>query len=572
MAVCEEFKIKSQNDTEKLAQAKAKVYLSGFYEGVMLVGEHSGKKVSEAKPIIQEMLRSSGQAVKYMEPEKTVISRSGDECVVALCDQWFLDYGEAGWLAETTKALDQLETYTDEVRKNFKVTLGWLKGHACSRQYGLGSRLPWAEEWLIESLSDSTIYMAYYTVVHHLQGGKLNGQGECSPLGIAAEQMTPAVWDYVFFPNAPPPADSTIPREKLDILKREFEYWYPLDLRVSGKDLVPNHLTYMLYNHTAMWPGMPQYWPRSVRANGHLLLNNEKMSKSTGNFLTLAEAIERYSADGVRFALADAGDGVEDANFIEKQAENGMLKLHAFISWAKEVVEGPPEAYRSEAEPLSSFEDRAFSSLMDELIQRTDAHYSGLLFKEALKSGFFEFQDARDKYRELSARTGMHRGLLLRFIEAQAVMLAPICPHTAEHIVRDVLGRKEGTVQSAPWPASGTPDRSIIQSFNYFFEACHSFRVRYKNYLVVAGKSVKGKPAAAVAKPTHGTVYVARTFPKWQSIILTTLKAMFAVREEEELGLNGLQISNHFVLFCRKTIARCPRTTSSPPSWARLPT
>lgn len=28
--------------------------------------------------------------MKYMEPEKTVISRSNDECVVALCDQWYM--------------------------------------------------------------------------------------------------------------------------------------------------------------------------------------------------------------------------------------------------------------------------------------------------------------------------------------------------------------------------------------------------------------------------------------------------------------------------------------------------
>ena len=28
------------------------------------------------------------EAVIYMEPEKLVISRSADECVVALCDQW----------------------------------------------------------------------------------------------------------------------------------------------------------------------------------------------------------------------------------------------------------------------------------------------------------------------------------------------------------------------------------------------------------------------------------------------------------------------------------------------------
>lgn len=47
----------------------------------------------------------------------------------------------------------------------------------------IGTRLPWDEQWLIESLSDSTIYMAYYTVAHLLQGGVLNGQGP-SPLGI----------------------------------------------------------------------------------------------------------------------------------------------------------------------------------------------------------------------------------------------------------------------------------------------------------------------------------------------------------------------------------------------------
>ena len=36
-------------------------------------------------------------------------------------------------------------------------------------------------------------------------------------------------------------------------------------------------------------------------------LNSEKMSKSTGNFLTLREAMDKYSADGMRLALADAG-------------------------------------------------------------------------------------------------------------------------------------------------------------------------------------------------------------------------------------------------------------------------
>ena len=81
-------------------------------------------------------------------------------------------------------------------------------------------------------------------------------------------------------------------------LKGEFEYWYPVDLRSSGKDLIPNHLTYFLYNHVAVWPNQSDKWPASIRANGHLLLNSEKMAKSTGNFLTLKDALRRYSADG----------------------------------------------------------------------------------------------------------------------------------------------------------------------------------------------------------------------------------------------------------------------------------
>ncbi len=44
-----------------------------------------------------------------------------------------------------------------------------------------------------------------------------------------------------------------------------------------------------LYNHTAIWEQRPDLWPRAIRSNGHLLLNSEKMSKSTGNFKTLQQ-------------------------------------------------------------------------------------------------------------------------------------------------------------------------------------------------------------------------------------------------------------------------------------------
>ena len=122
----------------------------------MAIGKHKGKKVEEAKPEIKMELIKSSEAVLCMEPEKKVISRSGDECVVALCDQWYLDYGEEKWRKVTQNCLDKLECYHDEVKKNFASTLDWLKEHACSRTYGLGSKLPWEESWLIGNVSNFT--------------------------------------------------------------------------------------------------------------------------------------------------------------------------------------------------------------------------------------------------------------------------------------------------------------------------------------------------------------------------------------------------------------------------------
>ena len=72
-------------------------------------------------------------------------------------------------------------------------------------------------------------------------------------------------------------------------MRKEFLYWYPLDLRASGKDLIKNHLTMSLFNHAAIWG--PEMMPRSFLCNGWLKLNNAKMSKSTGNFMSLENAL-----------------------------------------------------------------------------------------------------------------------------------------------------------------------------------------------------------------------------------------------------------------------------------------
>jgi len=89
-----------------------------------------------------------------------------------------------------------------------------------------------------------------------------------------------------------------------------------MDLRCSAKDLVRNHLTMCLFNHAAIWKDSSK-WPRGIYVNGYINVNGEKMSKGKGNFFTVFEVVTKYGADASRFALAEAGDTVDDANFTE---------------------------------------------------------------------------------------------------------------------------------------------------------------------------------------------------------------------------------------------------------------
>lgn len=92
--------------------------------------------------------------------------------------------------------------------------------------------------------------MAYYTIAHYLQGD-IEGQ-TAGLLGINAADMKNEAWDYILL-NKPYDPSLNIPEFKLKIMRDEFEYWYPMDLRCSGKDLIKNHLTMSLFIHAAIW-------------------------------------------------------------------------------------------------------------------------------------------------------------------------------------------------------------------------------------------------------------------------------------------------------------------------------
>ncbi|KAG6354707.1 hypothetical protein INS49_004725 [Diaporthe citri] len=533
----EKLKIASPKDTKPLADAKELAYKEGFYQGTLLVGKYKGEKVETAKPKVRNDLIEAGEAFAYAEPEGVVVSRSGDKCIVALMDQWYINYGEEQWRDQAIDWVqNNLNTYSAETRNAFVGVLNWLNQWACARTYGLGSKLPFDPTFLVESLSDSTIYMSYYTIVPWLHTdlfGRSQGKGK-----IAPEQMIDEVWDYIFCRRELSDEvleKSKIPKATLESMRRDFEYWYPLDVRVSGKDLIPNHLTFFLYNHIALFP--PEYWPRGVRANGHLMLNGAKMSKSTGNFMTLDDTVKKYGADAARIALADAGDANTDANFEEDVADNGVLRLFNNREWIEEVSKDPE--LRTGA--LNSYQDVLFDNELNALVAEAKKEYTATNYKLALKAAWFDFTSARDFYREACIGAGikMHRELIFRYFELQALVLAVIAPHFCEWIWLEIL-KKPQSIQLAQFPEVPVVNPALSAARDYVRHTSSNINSAESAQLK---KKAKGKETVYdPKKPKQLTIFTTDKFPAWQEKYVDLLRENWDANNKSitnEKELNG---------------------------------
>lgn len=60
----------------------------------------------------------------------------------------------------------------------------------------------------------------------------------------------------------------------------------------------------------------------------------------------------------MRLALADAGDTVEDANFVETMADAGILRLYTWVEWVKEMSANQNNLRTG---PADTFNDRVFA-------------------------------------------------------------------------------------------------------------------------------------------------------------------------------------------------------------------
>lgn len=121
-----------------------------------------------------------------------------------------------------------------------------------------------------------------------------------------------------------------------------------------------------------------------------------------------------------------------------------------------------------------------------------------------------------------------------------------------------VLLQTESILKST-WPVTGPIDDKLIQASEYLMEAAHSFRLQKKNYFLVVSRKNKHATTSVVDKPNKAIIWIAKTFPPWQSTVLSTILELYQVRAR----LIRRDVVDEFVIFifpfaiCRKIIRRC---------------
>ena len=422
--VCKRLKITSTKQEALLEQAKKEVYKAEHFSGIMKANtaQYAGMKVEEAKELIKKELVAHHESTSFYELTGRVVCRCLTPSIVKIVeDQWFIDYANPEWKAVTKKALQKIRLYPEIARAQFEYTIDWLKAWACSREEGLGTKLPWDEKWLIESLSDSTIYLAFYPISHYLQQ-------------VNPAKITDAVFDYIMLDKGKKPEI-----EFIDQMKQEFDYWYPFDFNSSGKDLIQNHLTFALFNHTAIFP--EKKWPNGYGLNGWVMVDGKKMSKSLGNFILMRELIPKYSADASRFTIMNGGEGMDDPNWDNKFAESFKVKLEQFYTFCI-------DHYRKGTDDWRSI-DQWMESVLHDTIKEVTFFMEETLFRTASQKIFFELNKALKWYFKRT-KNNPNQKLLGQVIEAQVIMMSVFTPFVCEEIWEKI--GKQGFVSQATWP------------------------------------------------------------------------------------------------------------------------
>ncbi|SIR58146.1 leucyl-tRNA synthetase [Haladaptatus litoreus] len=414
-----------------LEDATQEVYNREFHSGTLreMYDEFAGELVEDARDELKAEFRKQGSFGTMYEFTEEVVCRCGGAVEVAEQETWFLRYDDPEWKEKAHDAVAGLDAIPSNTREQYDHTVDWLNEWPCIRNYGLGTRLPWDDRFVIEPLSDSTIYMAYYTFAHRLSD-------------VPPEEMDKEFFDTLFLNSG----DNQTARS----LREEWEYWYPVDYRCSANDLVSNHLTFFLFHHAELFE--PENWPQGITVMGLGLLEGEKMSSSKGHVVLPEEAIEKYGADTVRFFLMNSAEPWQDYDWRSEQVESAQNQLRRFWNRATDVIESDEiedDDSDYDIPDLHRIDRWLLSNLQATVREATEA-MEGFETRTASQAVFYGFEEHLKWYRKRTdvERPGA-RWTLREVLDTRLRLLAPFVPFMATELYEQLTG---DSIEGSSWP------------------------------------------------------------------------------------------------------------------------
>ncbi len=414
--ICIKMGIKNQKDP-RLEEATQLIYRDEFYSGVLneKCGRFAGIKISEIKDEVKQWLRNMGRADVIYETSRKAVTRNGHKVIVAVIqDQWFIDYTPQWWKERGHRLVDNMFFYPEKYKDMMHGIIDWLEKRPCARKRGLGTRFPWNREWIIESLSDSTIYMAFYTIAHIIRREN-----------IPPESLKEEFFDYVFLGKGTAEevsASTGIRKELVEEMRREFLYWYPNDERHTAPPHLSNHLAFFIMHHAAIFP--EEHWPKAITLNGLMIREGAKISKSKGNVIPLAHVADKYGVDIFRLYCAVNADLESVVDWKESEVASLRRRFERFVKLVEESLDAEPP------EQLSRM-DRWLLSRFYRLLKESVKNFEELKIRDAMLNMLFHFiNDIR--YYEKREGEERRRKLLRILLEDWLIILSPVIPHICE--------------------------------------------------------------------------------------------------------------------------------------------
>jgi leucyl-tRNA synthetase len=449
--ICERLRVNNQSD-EKLEEATKELYLKEFTDGKLneKCDKFNNEKVQFGREKIRVWLEGNNHLEKFPILENAPVRcRCGAECVVKILNnQWFLNYGDEEWKELARNCFDEMNILPNNIKTEFKEVIDWLHERACARQQGLGTKLPWDHDWIVESLSDSVIYMAYYTISRFVNDGT-----------ITPDNLTREFFDYILLDKGNlklAVSTSNLSEDIIEMVKKEFNYFYPVDSRHSGRDLVQNHLSFFVLNHVAIFG--KKMWPQEIVVNGSVMMDGAKMSKSMGNIIPLRTAIREHGADPIRLAIISSAELLQDADFNMESVSGIQSKLESLLEECNTVKAEKIEGLEAE--------DRWILSKTHSMISQVTEAIEKMRLREALHDILFSFESDLSWYhKRIEAKNRKNiSGILHQIISTRVAMLSPFAPYITEEMW-ERLGNS-GIVSKSAWPkfSKENVDSTSIQS------------------------------------------------------------------------------------------------------------